>query len=108
VREALGGDRAIGELVGTELGVAAQILHADVDFRDQQCARHRRRQTRHEERVVAARIGARDGAARVASQSVGHQPFVADGLVPIAASLTPENQKRVLRTVIPRKKVIKI
>jgi hypothetical protein len=44
--------------------------------------------------VVAARVGKRHGAARIAAEAIGHQPLIAGGAFPIAADLTAERQIR--------------
>ena len=65
-----------------------------IELGHQQRALHGRRQARHEKSVVAARIGQRHGAARIAAQAIGHQPLIAGGAFPIAADLTAERQIR--------------
>jgi ribosomal protein S11 len=44
--------------------------------------------------VIAACIRAGDGTAGVAAETVGHQPFAADRIVPVAADIATERQKR--------------
>ena len=92
--EALGTDRAAGEFIGSQVGLETQVLDAQIELGHQQRALHGRRQARHEKSVVAARIGQRHGAARIAAQAIGHQPLIAGGAFPIAADLTAERQIR--------------
>ena len=101
--ETLGGDSAVAELIGSQVGVDSQVLHTHVDLRHQQRACHRRRETCHEKCVVAARIGPGNRAACIAPESIGDQPFVADGSAPSAAGLSAENQGVFPQTVmLPR------
>jgi len=44
--------------------------------------------------MVAARIGAGDSATGITAKTIGHQPFATNGLLPIAAAIAAESQKR--------------
>ena len=53
-----------------------------------------RLETRHKEPVVPPGVGSGDRAARIAAQSVGHQPFAGDRALPVAADIATEDQAR--------------
>src|SRR3984957_3080754 len=90
--EALWTDRAVGEFVRKQIGLAAKVFDAQIDLGDEQRALHGRLETGHEKSVVAAGIGKRHRAAGVATQAVRHEPFVTGGAVPVAADLAAECQ----------------
>ena len=92
--EALPADRPARELVGRQIGVNAQIPYAQLDFGYQERALDRGPETRYEESMVAAGIGARDRAGRKTAKTVRHQPFIAAGAVPNAAGIAAEDQER--------------
>jgi hypothetical protein len=53
---------------------------------------HGRRETRHEEGVITARVGKRHRTACVAAQAIRHQPLIAGSAVPVTADLSAQRQ----------------
>ena len=92
VNEALRIDGAAGELIRRQRIPLAQVLGDEVDLRHHQGALDRRIEARHQEGVVAAGVGERDGAAGIAAQAVGRQPLTAGGALPVAASIAAQGQ----------------
>lgn len=92
--EAVRIDRAAGKFVGGQMIRPSQVVDAQVEFRNQQLSLDRRREARDQKSVIAACIRAGDGTAGVAAETVGHQPFAADRIVPVAADIATERQKR--------------
>jgi len=86
--------RAAGEFVGGQMIQLSQVAGAQVDLGDQQHPLDRRLETGHQERVVAACIGTGYGTAGVAAEAVGHQPFATRRVVPVAADIATQRQKR--------------
>jgi hypothetical protein len=80
------------EFVGGQICFDSLIRNAEIDLGHQQCSCYRRRKARHQKAVIAPCVGTGDRAAREAPDTVGDQPFIADGLVPIATGLAAERQ----------------
>ena len=94
MNETLRSDGAAREFVRRQVGCGSLILDTQLDLGHQQRALNRRSKARHEEGVIAARVGERHRSACIAAEAIGHQPFKAGGAVPIPASLSAEDQKR--------------
>ena len=94
MHESAGIDRAAGEFVGKEWIEPSLVFDGYIDLGDQQGAFDRRLPTRHQKPVVAPGVGSGEGAARVAAQSVGYQPFPGERVAPVAADSATELQVR--------------
>ena len=94
VHEAAWIDGGADEFVGGQRQGTSLVFDVDVDLGHQKSAIHRRLEARHEKAMVAAGVGAGDGAAGIAPQAIGHQPLVRDCRIPVTADLASQHQKR--------------